>query len=204
LSSELFERVLVSTDDEEVARVSRESGAEVPFTRPADLADDYTGTTEVIAHAIEWLQRELDEPMSAVCCIYPTAPFLQCTDLQQGVKLLKSGNWRYVFSATSYASSIFRSFQRDADGGLSMLFPENFETRSQDLPEALHDAGQFYWGNPAAWLARERIFDAQSSIVRIPLWRVQDIDTEEDWIRAEQIAATMIQTGQSLNGADER
>jgi N-acylneuraminate cytidylyltransferase len=184
VQSGLFQRVIVSTDDEEIADVARRHGAEIPFFRPRELSDDHAGTTEVIAHAVEWLQAR-GITLTAACCIYATAPFVRAADLHEGLELLESGSWQYVFSATTFAFPIFRSFRQDAAAGVEMFFPEHFTTRSQDLPEALHDAGQFYWGRPQAWLARARIFDRSSTFVRIPRWRVQDIDTEEDWARAE-------------------
>ncbi len=152
LRSGLFDRVIVSTDDEEIGGIALDFGAEVPFLRPKELSDDHTGTTAVIAHAISHLQ-EGNIALSAVCCIYATAPFLRPADLQGALALLEGGPWRYVFSATTFAFPIFRSLQTTAAGEVQMFFPEHFQTRSQDLPEALHDAGQFYWGRPQAWLA---------------------------------------------------
>jgi pseudaminic acid cytidylyltransferase len=190
LRSSLFEEVIVSTDDEEISRIARDYGAAVPFRRPANLADDHTGTTEVVAHAVRWLNGQSRAP-AAVCCIYPTAPFLRAEDLRRALALLEGGSWQYVFAATAYAAPIFRSFRRAADGGVEMFFAEHFNTRSQDLPEALHDAGQFYWGRPQAWLSSLRVFDRHSSVIEIPRWRVQDIDTEEDWLRAELLAPSV-------------
>jgi N-acylneuraminate cytidylyltransferase len=183
-SSGLFEHVIVSTDDAEIADVARQWGAEVPFMRPEELANDHAGTTPVIAHATQWaLNQGLD--VAAVCCIYATAPFIQVDDLKRGWDALSSGDWYYAFTATDFAAPIFRSFKQTAEGGIEMFFPEHFATRSQDLPVALHDAGQFYWGRPAAWLEGKRIFDRRSKPVMIPRWRVQDIDTPDDWVRAE-------------------
>jgi len=186
LDSGLFERVIVSTDDAEIAKVATGLGAEAPFVRPPDLSDDYTGTTEVIAHAVEFMQGQL--PLSAVCCIYATAPFIAKEDIARGCALLEAGSWQFVFSATTYAFPIFRSFRTTQGQGVQMFFPEHFGSRSQDLPEALHDAGQFYWGRPQAWLDRQPIFSERSTIVAVPRWRVQDIDTAEDWHRAETLA----------------
>lgn len=190
LRSGLFERVIVSTDDAEISAVARRFGAEVPFVRPAELSDDHTGTAEVIAHSIRFV---LDEgsKVSSACCIYPTAPFLQSDDLVRGFEMLESGGLQFVFAATTFAYPIFRSFRREPNGGLAMLFPEHLNTRSQDLPEVLHDAGQFYWGTKDAWLSYTNIFGELSSVVSIPRWRVQDIDTEEDWIRAEAMASSI-------------
>lgn len=189
LGSGLFERVIVSTDDNEIAQVAREYGADVPFVRPPELSDDYTGTTDVVAHAVQFLQRA--HSLTAVCCIYATAPFIDRDDLARGCSLLESGDWQYVFSATTFAFPIFRSFRVTATHAVQMFFPEHFHTRSQDLPEAMHDAGQFYWGRPQAWLERRRIFDEGSTIVAIPRWRTQDIDTAEDWHRAEALARAL-------------
>ena len=195
LQSGLFERVIVSTDDEEISLIARDFGAEVPFQRPKELSDDHTGTTEVIAHAIDWLQSQ-GAAISAVCCIYATAPFICQNDLRQGLTILEAGNWRFVFSAATFSFPVFRSFQKNADGSLKMFFPQFFNTRSQDFPEALHDAGQFYWGRPQAWLDRAAIFDIHSTVVIIPRWRVQDIDTEEDWVRAEAMTGYLASIGQ--------
>jgi N-acylneuraminate cytidylyltransferase len=184
----LFEHVIVSTDDAEIAEVAKAQGAEVPFRRPVHLADDYTGTTQVLAHATQWATDAGLEP-SAVCCIYATAPFIATQDLKRGLEALEAAAWEYAFSATSFAASVFRAFTQHPQGGVEMLFPEHFATRSQDLPEALHDAAQFYWGRPSAWLECKRIFDRHSCPVIVPRWRVQDIDTEQDWARAEIMAA---------------
>jgi N-acylneuraminate cytidylyltransferase len=185
-ASGLFEHIVVSTDDAEIADIAKACGAEVPFVRPLELSDDYAGTTEVIAHSTRW---SIDQgwAVSAVCCIYATAPFVQVDDLKHGLKLLESGSWDYTFSATDFASTIFRSFRENPEGGIEMIFPEYFLTRSQDLPVALHDAGQFYWGRPSAWIEGKRVFDRHSVPIIIPRWRVQDIDNYDDWMRAELI-----------------
>jgi N-acylneuraminate cytidylyltransferase len=185
-ASGMFDHIMVSTDDAEIAEVAKSLGAEVPFVRPAELSNDFAGTTEVIAHAAQWT---IDQgwPISAVCCIYATAPFLQIDDLKYGLNLLESGSWDYTFSATDFASPIFRSFREHPEGGIEMFFPEYFLTRSQDLPVALHDAGQFYWGRPSAWIEGKRIFERHSMPIIIPRWRVQDIDNQDDWVRAELI-----------------
>jgi N-acylneuraminate cytidylyltransferase len=190
-TSGLFDRIVVSTDDAEIAEVAKKWGAEVPFMRPDELSNDYAGTTEVIAHATQWaLDQGLD--VAVVCCIYATAPFVQVADLKRGLEALESGDWDYAFTVTDFAAPIFRSFKQAADGGIEMFFPEHFATRSQDLPIALHDAGQFYWGHPTAWLKGKLIFDRNSKPIMIPRWRVQDIDNQDDWDRAEILAPTIM------------
>jgi N-acylneuraminate cytidylyltransferase len=185
-NSGLFDRIIVSTEDPEIAAVALKWGAEVPFMRPAELAGDFTGTTEVICDATE---RALQHgwPIDAVCCIYATAPLMQAEDLERGLLSLRSGEWHYAFSATDFAASIFRAMRRTPHGGVQMVFPEYFSARSQDLPVALHDAAQFYWGTTNAWLGKAQIFSERSIPVVIPRARVQDIDTESDWAAAESL-----------------
>jgi pseudaminic acid cytidylyltransferase len=185
-ASGLFSQVIVSTDDAEIADVARQFGAESPFVRPAELSNDHAGTTEVIAHAAQWALDQGND-VEAVCCIYATAPFIQVDDLRNAWNALNSGDWDFAFTVTDFAAPIFRSFKQNAEGGVEMFYPEHFLTRSQDLPTALHDAGQFYWGRPQAWIEGRRMFDRRSVPIVIPRWRVQDIDTKEDWLRAEMM-----------------
>jgi pseudaminic acid cytidylyltransferase len=184
LSSGLFDHVIVSTDDKEIAVISTKHGAETPFIRPPELSDDFCNTEEVIAHAISWMQSEKWE-VDLICCIYPTSIFFNEAELKKGYEAIKNGDWTYAFSVTDFEYPIFRSFKEHPDGGVEMFYPENFEKRSQDLPEALHDAGQFYWGNPEAWIKNLNLFGRHSFPVKLPRWRVQDIDTKDDWKRAE-------------------
>lgn len=184
ISSGCFDRILVSTDDAEIAEISRGLGAVVPFMRPAALADDYAGTTVVVAHAIEWQIAAGDAP-SAVCCLYATAPMLQAEDIRRGLDLLQSQECSYAFSVTSYPCPIQRAFRIDAVGRVEMFDPARFAARSQDLEVAYHDAGQFYWGRPEAWLGQLPIFSPVSVPVVLPRYRVVDIDTPEDWMRAQ-------------------
>jgi N-acylneuraminate cytidylyltransferase len=189
-SSGLFDQIIVSTDDAEIAEVAELWGADVPFVRPDELSNDHVGTIPVIAHATQWVLGQGFD-VEGVCCIYATAPFIQADDLKRGWAYLDSGDWDYAFAVTDFAAPIFRSFTQTTEGGLEMFFPEHFATRSQDLPTALHDAGQFCWGRPAAWLASKPIFDRSSKPVMIPRWRVQDVDTKDDWLRAELMFEVM-------------
>lgn len=190
LDSGCFDRVIVSTDDAKIAAVAREHGALVPFMRPADLSDDHTGTVPVIAHAIRTESAAGHRP-DLVCCIYATAPFLRSQDLQRGLEQLQSSGADYAFSVTSYAFPIQRAIRVRPDGRLGMFEPQHFNTRSQDLEVAYHDAGQFYWGRAEAWLESRPLFGAGSVPVLLPRYRVQDIDTMEDWERAELMLQTL-------------
>ena len=181
----LFDRIVVSTDDEEIAAVAREYGAETPFLRPADISDDYATTNMVVKHAIAW-HREHGFPVEYACCIYATAPFVQARFLRQGYELLaQHADQQFAFSVTSFPFPIQRALRIRADGALEALAPEHRLTRSQDLEEAFHDAGQFYWGRADAYLNDAVLFSPLSLPVLLPRHLVQDIDTLEDWRRAE-------------------
>ena len=184
LKSDCFDHVIVSTDDEEIADVARVWGASVPFLRPAELSNDYAGTTPVIKHAIEWFIEQGDKP-DLTCCIYATAPFVTSEDLMKGLELIQNTDSSYVFSVTSYPFPIQRAIKIIENNCIEMFQPEYFNTRSQDLVEAYHDAGQFYWGRSSAWLDEKQIFSSSSMPVVLPRKQVQDIDTYEDWDRAE-------------------
>lgn len=185
-----FDRIIVSTDDAEIVNVARAHGAEVPFVRPPELSDDHTGTIPVIAHAIAW-QNTHGQAVSQACCIYATAPFVQAADLQRGLQTLQSSGADYAFSVTSYAFPIQRAIRITPEQRVAMFQPEHFGTRSQDLEEACHDAGQFYWGKASAWLAGKPLFSQDAAPVPLPRHRVQDIDTPEDWQRAEWLFKAM-------------
>lgn len=187
----IFSKIIVSTDDNEIADIAKKMGAEVPFVRPRGLSDDYATTGDVMSHACKWMTDNGIKP-TVVCCLYPTAPFVEASDLIEGLRLMSSGNWKYVFSVGEYSSPVFRSFEQDATCGVKMLFPEYFETRSQDLPNVYHDAGMFYMGSLNTWIRGVKIFDKHSFPLKIPQWRVQDIDTPDDWDRAEILAASIL------------
>lgn len=180
--SGLFDRILVSSEDEEILAMGRTHGGEV-LRRPPELADDHTATIPVIRHAVGWAEDQ-GWPLKAVCCIYATAPFVRADDLQEGWRLLQQPGMDFAFAATTFPYPVFRGLLREGQG-VRMIFPEHFPTRSQDLPEAIHDAGQFYWGSARAWKEEERLFSERAAPVMLPRHRVQDIDTDEDWQRAE-------------------
>lgn len=185
-----FDHVVVSTDDEEIAAIARSEGADVPFVRPASLANDHVGTTSVIRHAVEWFMKHGTSP-EKVCCLYATAPFVQLPDLQRGLEILEAQKVDYAFSVTSFAFPIQRAIRITPKQKIEMFQPEHFMARSQDLEEAYHDAGQFYWGKARAWQLEKPLFSHQSAPVLLPRYRVQDIDTPEDWQRAEWLFKAM-------------
>jgi pseudaminic acid cytidylyltransferase len=179
----LFDRIIVSTDDPEIGAVARKFGAEVPFLRPPSLADDYVGTNAVVKHALETLPG-VDRNADYACCIYATAPFLEASYLREGYERLAGGTSLFAFSVTTFEFPIQRAL-RLANGGVAPFWPENAQSRSQDLTEAYHDAGQFYWGRASAFLDERPLYAPHSIPIILPRWLVQDIDTPEDWARAE-------------------
>lgn len=186
LKSSCFDHVVVSTDDAEIAEVARQYGAQVPFTRPSILSDDHTGTIPVIRHAIEWFH-EQGQASDDVCCIYATAPFVRSVDIRRGLDILTVSGRDYAFAATKYPFPIQRAVRITDQGEVAMFSPEHFKTRSQDLEEAYHDAGQFYWGRSTAWVSGKVIFGPHAALIQLPRYRVQDIDTAEDWQMAEYL-----------------
>jgi N-acylneuraminate cytidylyltransferase len=184
LSSNCFDEVIVSTDCEEIADIAKKFGAQVPFVRPAAFSDDYATTTDVIKHAIKWYENN-NLIINNICCIYATAPFVSRTDISTGLETLINGNYDYAFSVTSYEFPIQRALKIDGNGRSSMFYPEHLNTRSQDLIESFHDAGQFYWGTSEAFSLEKPIFTSNSFGIKLPRIQVQDIDTYEDWERAE-------------------
>ena len=184
IHSELFDLVIVSTDDEKIAFVAREWGAETPFMRPDELGLDSVGTNDVVKHAISWLN-DHGKSVEIACTIYATAPFVQAKYLRQGLKLLTENDKSFSFSATTFPFPIKRAFRLTENGEAEMFWPEHYSTRSQHLEEAYHDAGQFYWGTANAFLNDVMMFSHQAMPVILPRHLVQDIDTMEDWHRAE-------------------
>lgn len=184
LESGCFDRVIVSTDDPEIADVARGAGAEVPFIRPPELSDDHATSIAVIEHAAHWLAAHGPQP-THICCLYATAPFVAPEHLQQAHDLLMSSGANYCFPVTSFAFPPQRALRRLDTGGVQMLEPAYELTRSQDLVEACHDAGAFYWGTYAAWVSGASIYSPNSATLVLPRHLVQDIDTEEDWNFAE-------------------
>ncbi len=183
LESRLFDHVIVSTDDTGIMELASRLGAEVPFARPAHLADDHTPTVPVIAHAITMCEAA-GWKIELACCIYPCVPLIDASDLRAALTLLEASGCDYSFPVCEYPSPIQRALRRDPHGRTSAWFPEHQLTRTQDLEPAYYDAGQFYWGSRDAWLSNPKIHSSGVGLP-IPGWRTVDIDTPDDWFRAE-------------------
>ncbi len=186
INSKCFSKVIVSTDDYEIAGIAKKYGAEVPFIRPKELADDHTATVPVVKHAIEYLL-ETKLKIENVCCIYATAPFISINDLIDSERLLVKKKCDYVLPVTTYAYPIQRSLKFNTSGFIEMNNPDNWAVRSQDLEVKYHDVGQFYWGKKESWLASKPLLAKGSYPLVISRIRAQDIDTEEDWKQAEML-----------------
>lgn len=184
LATGLFDEVMVSTDDEEIAEVARQYGAKVPFMRSAETANDYAGLNDVIVEVDKtYIARGME--FDNICCILSTAPLLQPMDIIHAYDILKEGKFECVYPIVEFSYPILRSLSLDAEGHLMMNWPEFAETRSQDLKPAYHDAGAFYWINANAY-RRDYTFDHLLTTGSVmDAMKVQDIDTETDWKFAE-------------------
>lgn len=183
VESGLFEEIMVSTDDKEIAEISKEYGAAVPFFRGNENAGDFAGITEVLIEVIE--QYKFDgKTFDFVCCILPTAPFVSAERLCQAMKMLSSEKYNCIFSVTEFAYSIYRSL-KEKNGFFTMNWPENFPKRSQDLPTSYHDAGQFYFLTVKDLFSERKLFTSKSGCIVLNNLEVQDIDTKTDWTLAE-------------------
>jgi pseudaminic acid cytidylyltransferase len=189
LDSGLFDQVVVSTEDDEIAEVAQRHGASVPFRRPAELADDQTVTVPVIAHAVQWFAERGQRP-DAACCIYPCVPLLRAQDLRDAHALFTSRQAAYVYPVVAFHSSPWRGMTMPPDGPMQFVHPEYELTRTQDLPRCYFDAGQFYWGRADAWLQGLRMH-SNGHGWEIEGHRIVDIDTPADWMRAELYARAL-------------
>lgn len=187
--SRLFDHIIVTTDDDVTSRIAKEYGAEVPFKRPSELADDYTPTVPVIGHAIQACER-MGWDIELACCIYPAVPFIRIEDIRHTLELLQDSKADYSFPVTRFSSAIQKALKFTNNHYLSPFWSENELARTQDLEPAYHDAGQFYWGTKQAWLSNPYIH--RSGVGHLmPAWRVVDIDTLDDWMRAELLYSSI-------------
>ncbi len=189
--AKIFDEIIVSTDDQEIANISREFGASVPFFRPLDISGDFASLQLVMKHAINWLQNN-GVCSKSLCCLLATAPFVLADDLRDSYSMLvKYPNNKFIVSGCKFPSPIQRALLMDPKTGFMKMYdPRNFTKRSQDLEDSFFDAGQFYWASTRTWLEKDNIFE-ESQLFRLPDWRVVDIDTNEDWERAELMKKTI-------------
>jgi|SaaInlStandDraft_3_1057020.scaffolds.fasta_scaffold06093_2 pseudaminic acid cytidylyltransferase len=183
-SFDMFDKIIVSTDDQEICEVVARYSDIIVVTRPEELSDDYTTTVAVVSHAIENIN-DLGVFPEYVCCIYPCSVFLQKQDLQDGMELLKNKSIDFTYPIAEYPHPIQRAVMIDKNRLVKMNEPEYELIRTQDLRKMFHDVGQFYWGYTKSWLTNKKMHSSAAGVV-VPSWRYVDIDTEDDWIRAER------------------
>ena len=184
LKSGCFDKVIVSTDDDEISEVAKDFGAEVPFIRPAEISNDFAGTNPVISHAFNWMESQ-GNLINHVCCLYATAPFIEHSSISNAYEKFKEMNADFCYSVTSFPFPIQRAIKINKSGKVGLFQPEHFHSRSQDLEETYHDAGQFYWGTKQAFNIDISILSEVVIPYILPRHLVQDIDSPEDWTRAE-------------------
>lgn len=191
VTSGIFDVVMVSTDDDEIADVAREYGAEVPFMRSEATSNDFATTADVLCEVLSEYDKRSTK-FDTMCCLYPTAPFVQVSELKEASGMIEAGA-SSVIPVTSFDFPPLRGFRVAEDGSLEYAFPEYAQTRSQDLPEMVHDCGRFYFAKVASFLESGSFITDKTKSLRIPSRLVQDIDTPEDWEMAEQKYRAMAQ-----------
>ena len=184
--SELFDQIIVSTDDDEIKLISESYGANVPFIRPSNISDDHTPTATVIAHTIKKIDK-LYQRVEYACCVYPCSPLLLPSDLIKAFSKLKSTGEDFIYPVVEYPHPIFRSMRKSKGGKMEFLYPQYELVRTQDLEKTFHDAGQFYWGRAEAWRELKKMH-TDGIGMEVPSYRVADIDTKDDWRRAELLS----------------
>ena len=181
--SNLFDHIIVSTDNNEIAKIAEEFNAELPFIRPDNLSDDYTNTQSVIKHGIYQCEN-LSWDFNFVCCIYPCVPFINLSDLKTSFDIANCSKNSFVFPISEISSNPQRSLGIRQNVDIFSLFPDYEKMRTQDLKKGFFDAGQFYWGHKELWKTSKSIHNNAKGLI-IPKWRAIDIDSEDDWIMAE-------------------
>ena len=184
LNSGLFDEVMVSTDDAEIAEIAIQYGAKVPFMRSEKTSNDFATTFDVLEEVIKsYKEKEIE--FENVCCIYPCAPFVIEQKLEEAYNLFVKEHFDAVFPVMQFGFPIQRALQMDDFGKISFFYPENALTRSQDLLPSFHDAGQFYWMNVASCMEQQKIITNNTGSIVITELEGQDIDNELDWKIAE-------------------
>jgi pseudaminic acid cytidylyltransferase len=193
--AKIFDKIIVSTDDQEIAAIATKYGAEVPFIRPSGLADDFTPLIDVLIHAVTFFSQQ-NLQVEYVCNLFATAPFLVAEDIKSGFNILKEReDFDYCLSLTSFPSAIQRSLKLVGNGGVEMNDLGQFTKRTQDLKEFYHDAAQFFWAKVKPLMNKNSVFTGNTLPHLIPNFRVQDIDTQDDWRRAEFLHEILCREG---------
>lgn len=184
LNSTLFDEVMVSTDDEEIAEIAIKYGAKAPFLRSNKNADDYATLADVLIEVVNNYSDKGNQ-FDSICCILPTAALISNSRIKQAFEKMKNENFDSVCPVVEFSYPILRALEFINDKNLQMIWPEHIKTRSQDLIPAYHDSGSFYWIRPNTLLLEKKLFSKNGSAIVLSEMEVQDIDTETDWKLAE-------------------
>ena len=192
IKSKIFDKIIVLTDSKKIESIAKKSGAEVPFLRPKKLNHDSVGIQDIIRYYLK--NEKSGKKIDYICCIFPTSPLIFPKDIIKGYKKIKENKYEFVFSASNFSHTPLRSFLINEKKQLinKMLFnKKNFFKSSKEFESIYHDIGQFYWASPSSWNKKQEIYNKNSCIIKIPHWRAQDIDYEDDWIKTERIFKTL-------------
>ncbi len=189
---DLFDHIFVSTDSEEIAELSINLGAEVPFLRPETLSDDYATTLQVMGFTVESLLSTIPK-FDFACCLYPVTPLLEARRVREGFDLISTKELDYVFAVAENNFNPSRSFQLNEQNQVVKFREKDEFTRTQDLAPFFNDAGQFYWGRTEAWKKQSNILGGKSAVIRLRKWEVVDVDSQEDWELAEMLLSYRLQ-----------
>lgn len=184
--SKLFDKIIVSTDSKKIANICKKYNIEIPFLRPKTLSNDKVSTIKVIKHALIWFKKK-GVFFDRVCCIYPASPFISKKIIKKALKLLKIKRKSFAFTVSSYPHPIQRALKIKKNGYLKPVWPSNVNIRSQKFENRYHDAGQFYWGTFDSFMKNKNFFIKNSIPIYIPRYLCHDIDTLEDWKKAELV-----------------
>ena len=184
MKSGIFSRIIVSTDDAEIAQIAKDYGAEVPFLRSNENADDFATTSSVLLEVLEQLSFD-GESYTSVCCIYPTSPLIDSKDLKNANELFISKEFDVLISCVSYGFPIQRSFHLNASNLVELNHPDAINLRSQDLIKNYHDAGSMYFFNAQKFKSSKSLWEGNIGAFELSELKAQDIDTQEDWRIAE-------------------
>lgn len=186
IKSNIFDKIIVSTDSQKIAEIAKKYGAEILFNRPKKLSNDYVDVQSVISHAVNWIKNNISQ-IKDVCCVYPATPLIESKNIVDAYKIYKKKKWDFVFAASKFYYPIQRAVFQKKNQSIKMYNEKNYNKRSQDLIPSYHDAGQFCWGRANAWISKKKIFSSKTTIFKLDKFSSHDIDNLEDWEICEKL-----------------
>ncbi len=195
--SKLFDKIIVSTDSKKIKKICKKYKVDAPFTRPASISKDNVGTAKVVKHALLWFKKKHKLHFDTVCCVYPASPFITGKIIKKGYNLINKRKKDFVFTVSTFPHPIERALKKNKDGSLGPIWRSNTKKRSQHFKDKYHDIGQIYWGTSEAFIKEKQIFSKNSLPIYVPRYLSHDIDTPEDWKKAELVFKSL-----NLSGID--